>query len=46
MARDISQKTGDASIDKVGHTASSKFGSDPNAKGVIPSHRDLDFPRS
>lgn len=42
MAKDISSKTGDAPIDRVGHTANGKNGSDPGAKAVMrPAPRDL-----
>lgn len=32
MKQDISSKTGAAPIQKVGHTYSGRFGSEPNAK--------------
>jgi len=42
MPRPISNKPGDAKIDRQGHTANGKFGSDPSARGVSrPAPRDL-----
>lgn len=41
MNTNASQKTGDAKIVRNGHTASSKFGTDPSAKAIRPASRDL-----
>lgn len=45
MKNSIDQKTGNAEIKKVGHTASSQFGTNPNAqpKGKSAPH-DLEVP--
>lgn len=38
----ITQKTGSATVDKVGHTANGKHGSDPSLRAVgRPEKRDL-----